>query len=42
VKGRKVVVDITLSAEGEVCVKGQVVAVQVPDQYVIDLLPEKD
>lgn len=42
VKGRKVIVDITLSAEGEVCVKGQVVAVQVPDQYVIDLLPEKD
>ncbi len=40
VKGRKVVVDITLSAEGEVCVKGRVVAVQVPESYVIQLLPE--
>ena len=40
VKDRKVVVDITLSAEGEVCVKGRVVAVQVPESYVIRLLPE--
>lgn len=40
VKGRKVVVDITLSAEGEVCVKGRVVAVQVPDAYVIGLLAQ--
>lgn len=32
IKGRKVVVDATLSAEGEVCARGQVVAVQMPEQ----------
>ena len=31
VKGRKVVVESTLSAEGEVCARGEVVAVRVPD-----------
>ena len=31
IKGRKVVVDMTLSAEGEVCARGQVVAVQMPE-----------
>jgi acyl-coenzyme A thioesterase PaaI-like protein len=31
IKGRKVVIATTLSAEGEVCAYGQVVAVQVPD-----------
>ena len=31
VKGRKVVVAIKLSSKGEVCVKGRVVAVQLPD-----------
>ena len=31
VKGRKVVVSATVSAEGEVCAKGQVVAVQMPE-----------
>ena len=38
VKGRKVVVAITLSAEGQVCVKGEVVAVQVPERYIVELL----
>jgi len=32
IKGRKVVVDATLSAEGEVCARGQVVAVRIPEQ----------
>jgi len=32
IKGRKVVVDATLSAQGEVCARGQVVAVQMPEQ----------
>jgi acyl-coenzyme A thioesterase PaaI-like protein len=32
VKGRKVVVAATLFANGEVCVKGQVVAVKVPEK----------
>lgn len=31
VKGRKVVVEATVSAEGEVCARGEVVAVQVPE-----------
>lgn len=30
IKGRKVVVGATVSAEGKVCVQGQVVAVQIP------------
>jgi acyl-coenzyme A thioesterase PaaI-like protein len=34
IKGRKVVVDETLSAEGEICARGQVVAVQLPDNMV--------
>jgi len=33
VKGRKVVVDATLSAEGQVCARGRVVAVQAPDSF---------
>ena len=32
IKGRKVVVDAELSAQGEVCALGQVVAVQLPEQ----------
>lgn len=31
IKGRKVVVAATLSANGEICAKGQVVAVRLPD-----------
>lgn len=31
IKGRKVVVSSTLSAEGEVCARGEVVAVRVPE-----------
>jgi acyl-coenzyme A thioesterase PaaI-like protein len=37
VKGRKVVIATTLSAGGEVCAKGEVVAVQVPEQYMAEL-----
>jgi len=33
-KGRKVVVSATVSADGEVCVRGAVVAVQVPDNWM--------
>ncbi len=40
VKGRKVVVAIDVMAEGEITAKGRVVAVQVPDRYVRDLLRE--
>jgi acyl-coenzyme A thioesterase PaaI-like protein len=32
IKGRKVVVSATLSANGEVCARGEVVAVQMPEQ----------
>ena len=34
IKGRKVVVDATLSADGEICARGEVVAVQVPDHLL--------
>ncbi len=34
VKGRKVVVTSTLSANGEVCARGEVVAVQVPEGLI--------
>jgi acyl-coenzyme A thioesterase PaaI-like protein len=34
VKGRKVVVAVTLSAEGEICARGEVVAVQVPEHLM--------
>lgn len=33
-KGRKVVVDITLSARGEVCASGQVITVQMPEGFL--------
>ncbi len=36
-KGRKVVVTTTLSAKGEVCARGEVVAVQVPEQFMAQL-----
>jgi acyl-coenzyme A thioesterase PaaI-like protein len=38
VKGRKVVVSATVSAKGEVCAKGQVVTVQMPEH----LMPKKE
>jgi acyl-coenzyme A thioesterase PaaI-like protein len=36
-KGRKVVIDETLSANGEITARGQVVAVQVPQQMLDEL-----
>jgi acyl-coenzyme A thioesterase PaaI-like protein len=36
IKGRKVVVEATLSAEGEVCARGEVVAVQMPEHMMPD------
>jgi len=34
IKGRKVVVTATIMARGEICVRGELVAVQVPDRLV--------
>lgn len=34
IKGRKVVVAVTLTARGEVCARGEVVTVQMPEQYL--------
>ena len=34
IEGRKVVVEATLSAEGKVCARGEVVAVQVPENMM--------
>ena len=31
IKGRKVIVEITLSSKGQVCARGEVVAVQLPE-----------
>lgn len=38
VKGRKVVIEEWITVNGEITVRGEVVAVQVPDQMVQDLL----
>jgi acyl-coenzyme A thioesterase PaaI-like protein len=37
IKGRKVIVATTLSANGQVCARGEVVAVQVPEQFMAQL-----
>jgi acyl-CoA thioesterase FadM len=42
IKGRKVVVTATLSAGGQVCAKGEVVAVQVPDSVLSSLANGSD
>lgn len=34
IKGRKVVVTVTLSAEGEECARGEVIALRVPDDWM--------
>jgi acyl-CoA thioesterase FadM len=34
IKGRKVVVSATVSADGEVCARGQVLAVQMPAHMI--------
>ena len=34
IKGRKVIVSVTLSAKGKVCAKGEVITVQMPDHYL--------
>ena len=39
IKGRKVVVNVTLSAEGEICAKGEVVAVRMPEHMMPKISP---
>ncbi len=34
IKGRKVVVSVTLSGKGEICARGEVIAVQMPDSMI--------
>ena len=41
IKGRKVVVAITLAVDGQVCAQGEVVAVQVPESLVDELLKDQ-
>jgi acyl-coenzyme A thioesterase PaaI-like protein len=41
VKGRKVVIEEWITVNGEVTVRGELVAVQVPDQMVQDLLSSR-
>jgi acyl-coenzyme A thioesterase PaaI-like protein len=38
IKGRKVLVEIDLSAEGELCARGRVVTVQAPERLMAELL----
>ena len=38
VKGRKVIVDIDVSVDGEICVRGEVIAVQVPEAFVVEAI----
>jgi acyl-coenzyme A thioesterase PaaI-like protein len=38
IKGKKVVVSITLSSKGEICAKGEVVAIRMPD-HMLDNQP---
>jgi acyl-coenzyme A thioesterase PaaI-like protein len=37
IKGRKVVIATTLSVQGQICARGEVVAVQVPDDWIPSL-----
>ena len=34
IKGRKVIVESTLSSNGKICARGEVVAIQVPDHLI--------
>jgi acyl-coenzyme A thioesterase PaaI-like protein len=42
VSGRKVVIEEWIRAKGEITVRGELVAVQVPDSLVLDLLPKQE
>jgi len=42
IKGRKVLITTTLSARGEACARGEVVAVQIPEQLERELLSRKE
>ncbi len=35
IKGKKVTVSVTLSAKGEVCVSGEIVAVKIPEHMMV-------
>jgi acyl-CoA thioesterase FadM len=34
IKWRKVVIDVTLSAEGQICARGEVVAIRMPENML--------
>jgi acyl-coenzyme A thioesterase PaaI-like protein len=34
IKGRKVIIDISMSAKGEITARGQVIAIQVPEGFI--------
>jgi len=33
IKGRKVILDITLAAEGELCARGEIICIRIPDDF---------
>lgn len=39
IKGRKIVVAVNLFANGELCVKGEVIAVKIPENMLANMLP---
>lgn len=41
IKGRKIIVDATVSAGGEICARGRVVAVEMPENMIINKLTPK-
>ncbi len=42
IKERKVVVEVRLYAQGDLCVRGEVVCVQVPERYLQELLGDEE
>jgi hypothetical protein len=38
IEGKKVTIDVDVIAKGEVTVKGEVIAIQVPDKYIEDIM----
>jgi acyl-CoA thioesterase FadM len=42
IKGRKIVIEEWIVANGEITVRGEVVAVEVPEKLVLDLLEKAE
>ena len=38
IKGRKVIINVDLIAHGEICARGEIVTVQVPDEFMARIM----